>query len=170
MGKPAVQIDLSAGDRAELERLAGRRKTAQGLAVRARIVLAAADGLENKEICRLLDLVPNTVGKWRRRYAEFGIDGLHDEPRPGAPREIGDAEIAETIRLTLESKPEGATHWSLRSMAKAVGYAPSTIHRIWKAYSLQPHRVETFKLSSDPLFVEKVRTSSGCTWPRRSAP
>ncbi len=161
MGKPAVRIALSAEERAALEGLAGRRRTAQALALRARIVLAAADGLENKEICRRLDVVPNTAGKWRRRYAEQGIDGLHDEARPGAPREIGDDEIAETIRLTLERTPEGATHWSLRSMAEAVGHAPSTIHRIWKAFGLQPHRVETFKLSTDPLFVEKVRDIIG---------
>jgi transposase len=161
VSKVAVRIDLAAAERRELEQLVGRRGTAQGLALRARIVLAAAEGLENKEICQQLGVVPNTVGKWRRRYAASRIDGLYDEPRPGAPREIGDEEIAETIRLTLESLPEGATHWSLRSMAKAVGHAPSTIHRIWKAFSLQPHRVETFKLSTDPLFVEKVRDIIG---------
>ena len=161
MGRVAVRIDLSASDRADLEGLVGRRGTAQGLALRARIVLAAAEGVENKEICRRFGVMPNTAGKWRRRYAQSGLEGLYDEPRPGAPREIGDDEIAETVRLTLETRPAGATHWSLRSMAKAVGHAPSTIHRIWKAFSLQPHRAETFKLSSDPLFVEKVRDIIG---------
>lgn len=161
MSKVAVRIELSVAERAELEGLVGRRGTAQGLALRSRIVLAAAAGQENKEICRHLGVAANTAGKWRRRYAEFRLAGLYDEPRPGAPREIGDDEIAETIRLTLESLPKGATHWSLRSMAKAVGHAPSTIHRIWKAFSLQPHRVETFKLSTDPLFVEKVRDIVG---------
>jgi transposase len=161
MGKPAVAIELTEEERRGLEGLAGRRRTAQGLARRARIVLLAADGLENKEICVELNADANTVGKWRRRYAERRMDGLMDEPRPGAPRQIGDDEIAETIRLTLESTPRNATHWSLRSMAAAVGHAPSTIHRIWKAFGLQPHRVETFKLSTDPLFIEKVRDIVG---------
>jgi transposase len=161
MGKPAVSIDLTDDERRALAGLAGRRRTAQGLARRARIVLLAADGLENKEICARLDVDANSVGKWRRRFAEGRIDGLLDEPRPGRPRAIGDEEIAETIRLTLETTPRGATHWSLRSMAAAVGHAPSTVHRIWQAFGLQPHRVETFKLSKDPLFVEKVRDIVG---------
>ncbi len=101
------------------------------------------------------------VGKWRRRFAERRLDGLYDEPRPGAPRQIGDDEIAAVIRRTLEETPADATHWSLRSMARAVGHAPSTIHRIWRAFGLQPHRSETFKLSSDPFFVEKVRDIVG---------
>lgn len=113
--------------------------------------------MENKTIARTIGANENTVGKWRRRFAERRIDGLYDEPRPGAPRTITDEEIAETIRLTLETTPPDATHWSLRSMAAAVGHAPSTIHRIWQAFCIQPHRSETFKLSTDPLFVEKVR-------------
>ena len=141
--------------------LARAQKTGQALARRARIVLAAASGMENKAICAEVGADANTVGKWRRRFAEHRLDGLFDEPRPGTPRKIGDDEIAETIRLTLETRPPGATHWSLRSMAKAVGYAPSTIHRIWRAFGLQPHRTETFKLSNDPLFVEKVRDIVG---------
>src|SRR5205814_9369773 len=100
-------------------------------------------------------------GTWRNRFAESRMDGLYDEPRPGAPREIGDDEIAVTIRKTLETRPKGATHWSLRTMAKEIGHAPSTVHRIWQAFGLQPHRVETFKLSKDPLFVEKVRDIVG---------
>lgn len=131
------------------------------MARRARIVLAAAAGLENKIICAEVGADANTVSKWRRRFATERLDGLLDEPRPGTPRKIGDEAIAETIRLTLETTPAGATHWSLRSMAKAVGYAPSTIHRIWRAFRLQPHRSETFKLSTDPLFVEKVRDIVG---------
>ena len=158
---PAVSIELSAEEQAELEGLARRRKTAQGLARRARIVLLAAQGLQNKEIATRLGTDPNTVGKWRRRFAEQRYDGLYDEPRPGTPRKIGDEAIAETIRKTLEETPPEATHWSLRSMARATGYAPSTIHRIWKAFGLQPHRSETFKLSTDPLFVEKVRDIVG---------
>lgn len=161
MGKPAVAIDLSSLERRELESLARRRKTAQGLARRARIVLAAADGLENKVIVETVGADATTVGKWRRRFAERRLDGLYDEPRPGAPRRIGDDEIAEVVRRTLEETPPDATHWSLRSMARAVGHAPSTIHRVWQAFGLQPHRSESFKLSSDPFFVEKVRDIVG---------
>ena len=161
MGKPAVAIELSEVERRELVSLARAQKTGQAMARRARIVLAAATGLENKAICTEVGADANTVGKWRRRFAEHRLDGLLDEPRPGTPRQIGDDEIAETIRLTLETTPPGATHWSLRSMARAVGYAPSTIHRIWRAFDLQPHRSETFKLSNDPLFVEKVRDIVG---------
>ena len=161
MGKPAVAVELTSAERAELESLASRRRTAQGLARRARIVLAAADGMENQVIAEVVGADQNTVGKWRRRFAEQRIGGLCDEPRSGAPRQIGDDEIAETVRLTLETTPPAATHWSLRAMAAAVGHAPSTVHRIWKAFGLQPHRCETFKLSSDPWFVEKVRDIVG---------
>lgn len=161
MGKAAAEIVLTAQERSELEGLVRRRGTAQGLARRAHIVLLASEGIENKEIAARLGAMPNTVGKWRRRFAEQRLDGLYDEPRPGAPRQIGDEEIAETIRLTLETTPRDATHWSLRSMARAVGHAPSTIHRIWTAFGLQPHRTESFKLSSDALFVEKVRDIVG---------
>jgi transposase len=158
---PAVAIELSDREREELEGLSRRRRTAQGLARRAEIVLAAAAGLENKQIAARLGSDPTTVGKWRRRFAEHRLEGLYDAPRPGAPRRIGDDQIAETIRRTLEETPPDATHWSLRNMARATGYAPSTIHRIWQAFGLQPHRAETFKLSTDPLFVDKVRDIVG---------
>ena len=161
MSRVAVAITLSEVEQRELEGLARRRKTAQGLARRARIVLAASEGLENKAIVERVGSDATTVGKWRRRFAERGLDGLYDEPRSGAPRKIGDEEVAEIITRTLEETPPDGTHWSLRSMARAVGYAPSTIHRIWRAFGLQPHRSETFKLSSDPLFVEKVRDIVG---------
>ncbi len=161
MGKAAVAVALSDAEQRELESLARAHKTGQAMARRARIVLAAAAGLENKAICAEVGADANTVSKWRRRFAAQRLDGLLDEPRPGTPRRIGDDAIAETIRLTLETTPAGATHWSLRAMAQAVGYAPSTIHRIWRAFGLQPHRSETFKLSSDPLFVEKVRDIVG---------
>ncbi len=160
-GRIAVAIELSASERCELEGLARRRRTARGLARRARIVLLAAAGHENKKIAVDLGTTPDTVGKWRRRFDERRTDGLYDEPRSGALRTIGDDAIAETVRRTLEETPADATHWSLRSMSRAVGYAPSTIHRIWRAFGLQPHRSETFKLSSDPLFVEKVRDIVG---------
>jgi transposase len=161
MGKPAVAIELNEAERRELEALARAQKTGQALARRARIVLAAAAGLENKAICAEVGAEANTVGKWRRRFAEHRLDGLYDEPRPGTPRKIGDDAVAETIRLTLETTPRDATHWSLRSMARTTGYAPSTIHRMWRAFGLQPHRTESFKLSSDPLFVDKVRDIVG---------
>ena len=157
----ASTIVLTEEERRELESLTRRRKTGQALALRARIVLVAAEGGNNGQIAERLRIFRGTVGKWRERFARHRLEGLHDEPRPGAPRQIGDEEIAETVRRTLETRPPGATHWSLRTMAEAVGHAPSTIHRIWKAFGLQPHRSETFKLSSDPLFVEKVRDIVG---------
>jgi transposase len=157
----AVSIDLMATERAELEALLRRHGTAQALARRARIVLLAADGLTNSTIAEGLGIDKHTAGKWRNRFATARLDGLRDEPRPGAPRQIGDDAIAQTIHRTLETRPAGATHWSLRSMARATGYAPSTIHRIWQAFGLQPHRQATFKLSSDPMFVEKVRDIVG---------
>ncbi|WP_424138254.1 IS630 family transposase [Roseomonas chloroacetimidivorans] len=161
MGRPAVPIVLDAAEWRELETAARAHKTGQAMARRARIVLAAAAGLENRAICAEVGADANTVGKWRRRFAAYRLDGLLDEPRPGTPRKIGDDEIADTIRRTLETTPSGATYWSLRSMAEAVGYAPSTIHRIWRAFGLQPHRSETFKLSAAPLFVEKLRDIVG---------
>ena len=160
-GRVAVAIELSVSERRALGELARRRRTAQGLARRARIVLLAAEGLENKTIAAELGAAPDTVGVWRRRFAERRLEGLHDEPRPGTPRRISDDAVAETIRRTLEETPADATHWSLRSMARSTGYAPSTIHRIWRAFGLQPHRSKSFKLSSDPFFVEKVRDIVG---------
>jgi transposase len=160
-GRVAVGIVLDEAEQAALSALTRKHGAAQSLAMRARIVLAAASGLNNQEIAAKLDVGAHTVGVWRKRFASARMDGLYDEPRPGAPRQIGDDEIAATVRKTLETRPKGATHWSLRTMGKAVGHAPSTIHRIWQAFGLQPHRAETFKLSSDPLFVEKVRDIVG---------
>jgi transposase len=157
----AVAIVLEAEEKSELMALTRKHGAPQALAERARIVLAAGAGLNNKEIAAKVGVCAATAGTWRNRFAESRMDGLYDEPRPGAPREIGDDEIAVTIRKTLETRPKGATHWSLRTMAKEIGHAPSTVHRIWQAFGLQPHRVETFKLSSDPLFVEKVRDIVG---------
>jgi transposase len=157
----AVSIVLDEAEKRELASLTRKHGAPQALAERARIVLAAASGLNNKEIAAKLGVCAATAGTWRNRFAESGMDGLCDEPRPGAPRKIGDDEIAATLRKTLESRPAGATHWSLRTMAKEIGHAPSTVHRIWRAFGLQPHRSESFKLSSDPLFVEKVRDIVG---------
>jgi transposase len=157
----AVEIVLDETEKRELTALTRRHGAPQALAERARIVLAAASGLMNKDIADKLGVCPHTAGTWRNRFARTRMDGLYDEPRPGAPREIGDDEIAFVIRKTLATNPRGATHWSLRTMAKEIGHAPSTVHRIWRAFGLQPHRSETFKLSSDPLFVEKVRDIVG---------
>ena len=157
----AAAVVLDDTEKHALTVLIRKHGAPQALAYRARIVLAAANGLTNKEIAAQLGICPHTAGVWRNRFVHDRMDGLYDEPRPGAPRQIGDDAIAATIRKTLEARPEGATHWSLRTMAKEAGYAPSTIHRIWRAFGLQPHRSETFKLSSDPLFVEKVRDIVG---------
>jgi transposase len=155
-------INLTAEERATLEAWTRRRKTSQGLASRARIVLACADsGKNNNAVGGDLRIARETVGKWRSRFLKHRVEGLLDEPRPGAPRKIGDAAVERVITMTLESTPRDATHWSTRSMAKATGMSQSAITRIWRAFSLQPHRQETFKLSKDPLFVEKVRDIVG---------
>ena len=160
-GRPVVELVLSCEEEAALQTLTRRRKTAQSLAMRARIVLLCAEGLSNKAAAERLGVDQGTVGKWRRRFAEARIDGLHDEPRPGGPRTISDEEVEAVIIKTLESQPENATHWSSREMAKASGVSTSSVQRIWRAFGLQPHRVENFKLSKDPLFVEKVRDVVG---------
>ena len=160
-GRRAVHIELSVGERADLEARARRRKTSRGDAMRASIVLLAAGGMANLAIAKRLRITRVTVATWRKRFAAERMAGLSDEPRPGAPRKIGDDKITEVVTATLETLPTAATHWSTRSMAKASGLSVSSVHRIWQAFSLQPHRSETFKLSTDPLFVEKVRDIVG---------
>jgi len=160
-GRPTVPVKLSSVQRDELQRWAARRTTAQGLAMRARIVLSCAGGSTNVAVARQLRTTPQTVGRWRQRFIGRGPDGLLDEPRPGAPRRIGDETLEEVIRLTLETTPTNATHWSTRDMAKVTGLSQMSISRIWRAFGLQPHRSETFKLSKDPLFIEKVRDIVG---------
>jgi transposase len=161
MGTRAVSVELTRAERLELTSLSVRRNTAQSLALRARIVLACAEGEQNKRVAAALEVDVDTVGKWRRRFAEHRIDGLQDEPRSGTPRTIDDARIEATIVRTLESLPPGATHWSSRGMARASGLSVSTVQRVWRAFGLQPHRLETFKLSTDPNFVAKVRDVVG---------
>lgn len=156
----AVKIVLSAEELGELETLVRRRKSSHGAATRARIVLLAAEGLNNSTIAKKLDVSRLTVGTWRRRFAKKRRDGLDDEPRPGAPRKIGDDKITEVVTKT-QTMPQDATHWSRRSMARSSGVSVTSVHRIWGAFGLQPHRVETFKLSTDPMFVEKVRDIVG---------
>lgn len=160
-GRPKAELVVSEVERETLVAWTRRRKTAQVLALRAQIVLRCATGLENQEVAAELGLSRPTVGKWRQRFVELRLDGLSDEPRPGQPRKIGDAEVEKVIVKTLESQPRGATHWSTRSMAKAAGLNQTAISRIWRAFALQPHRSETFKLSKDPLFIDKVRDIVG---------
>ena len=159
--KAASEITLSEAERSTLERLVRRRKVSRGDAQRAAIVLRAAEGKNNCEIADIVGVTRQTVRTWRERFAEHRLDGLDDEPRCGAPRKIGDDCIEAIVVKTLETKPDNATHWSTRGMAKASGVSTSTVNRIWKAFSLQPHRTETFKLSTDPQFVEKVRDIVG---------
>jgi transposase len=157
----AVPVVLSVEEREQLEAWARRRSSAQALAQRSRIVLAAADGLKNTEIAERLGITHGMARRWRTRFAEARLDGLVDEPRPGRPRLISDAQVEEVIVRTLETTPRDATHWSTRSMAAQVGLSQSAISRIWRAFGLQPHRVETWKLSRDPLFIDKVRDVVG---------
>jgi transposase len=160
-GRPLKPFMLTANERATLEGWSRRRTTAQAVALRARIVLLAADGQSNTQIARRERVTRPTVGKWRRRFVEQRLDGLLDEPRPGVPRQITDAAVERVITQTLESTPRDATHWSTRTLAKHTDMSQSAIARIWKAFGLQPHRTETFKLSKDPLFVPKVRDVVG---------
>lgn len=133
-----------------------RAKSAQALALRSRIVLACAEGLDNKSVAARLGCAAATVGKWRSRFVELRLDGLADEPRPGRPASISAEQVEDVVVATLESTPKNATHWSRAKMAERTGLSRSTIGRIWKAFELKPHREEGFKLSNDPLFVEKV--------------
>ena len=157
----ATPLALTPEERAELEKLVRRRKTAQDLALRARIVLRCADGATNQAVAGEVGVCAHTVGKRRERFAGGRLDGLRDEPRSGAPRTVTDARVAELLVRTLETMPEGATHWSTRSMAAACGLSPATVQRVWHAFGLKPHRVETFTFSSDPAFVDKVRDIVG---------
>jgi len=160
-GRKPVTVQIDEQDRVRLEEWARRPKTAQALALRARIVLRAGEGLDSTQIAHELSVHPSTARKWRGRFAERGLDGLLDEPRPGQPRKLTDAQIEAVIRRTLETKPAGATHWSTRTMAAACGLNQTAVSRIWRAFALQPHRSENFKLSKDPLFIDKVRDIVG---------
>jgi len=160
-GRPKAPLVLTSEERQVLERYVRRGKTSQRLASRGRIVLRCAEGADNAVVARELRVTPATVGKWRKRFLNQRLDGLLDEPRPGAPRKIGDDLVEQVVKDTLESTPRNATHWSTRSMAEKVGLSRMAISRIWRAFSLQPHRSETFTLSKDPLLVEKVRDIVG---------
>src|SRR5947209_1578861 len=155
-GRPKAVLELTDTEREQLVRWERRRKSSQALALRSRIVLRCAEGGANKDVAAACGVSQATVGKWRRRFCELRLDGLCDEPRPGRPRTITVEQVERVVVDTLESAPENATHWSRRKMAERSGLSRSTIGRIWQAFGLQPHRTETFKLSNDPLFVEKV--------------
>ncbi|MFC7632838.1 IS630 family transposase [Paraburkholderia humisilvae] len=155
-GRPKAPRVLSGQEREQLIALTMRRKTAQALALRARIVLACAEGFDNNTVATGQRVNAHTVSKWRSRFISHRVDGLPDAPRPGAPRTIGDAQVDAVVARTLESVPMGATHWSTRTMAREMGMS-----RIWRTFGLQPHRQETFKLSTDPFFVDKVRDIVG---------
>ena len=157
----APKLVLSDEERQVLESYVRRKKTAQALAWRARIILRVADGGHDGIVAEELGVDRGAVGRWRRRFTERRLQGLHDEPRPGAPRKITDVQVERVIVDTLESTPKGATHWSTRDMAGHAGLSHSTIGRIWRAFGLKPHRSETFQLSNDPLFVDKVRDIVG---------
>ncbi|MGB8879532.1 MAG: IS630 family transposase [Solirubrobacteraceae bacterium] len=157
----AVVIELTDEERSVLESWTRRHTSAQALALRARIVLAAAGLVTNGEIAESLGVSRPTVTKWRNRFAERRLEGLLDEPRPGRPRTVTDEQVERVVITTLESAPKDATHWSTRSMAREVGITPDAVMRIWHAFGLQPHRQETWKLSKDPQFIEKIHDICG---------
>lgn len=160
-GRPKKPLELTSAEREELEQISRRTRSARHPAFRAKIILACSSGMTNTAVAATLRTTNQTVGLWRKRFLEQRLDGLQDEPRAGRPREITDARIEEVVTKTLESVPEGATHWSTRQMAKNIGLSHSTIGRVWRAFGLKPHRADTFKLSPDPLLVPKVRDIVG---------
>ena len=160
-GRPKQPLKLTREERDRLESLAHRARSQPLLARRARVVLACGDGLNNSRVARKLRVSPGMVGKWRARFLKARLEGLYDEPRPGAPRTVSDEQVEKVVIKTLESTPRGETHWSTRGLAKATGLSRMTISRIWRAFGLQPHRRDTFKLSPDPLLIEKVRDIVG---------
>jgi len=160
-GRPKPDVCLSSGEKEQLQSMVSSRSLPYGLVTRARIVLLAAEGATNREISGKVGLSAQSVCKWRRRFLAQGLSGLHDELRPGRPRSISDEQVASLIRQTLNTQPRDGTHWTIRSLAKQAQISRPTIHRIWRAFGLQPHRQRHFKLSTDPFFVEKVRDIVG---------
>lgn len=160
-GRPKAKLTITDDERAELERLSRRMRTNRHLALRAKMILKCDEGLTNLAVGKKLKVSNRTVGTWRKRFIEHRVEGLYDEPKPGRPREITDDEVEAVIVKTLEEKPKGRTHWSTRKMAEEAGISHSTVGRIWRTFGLQPHVVRTFKVSDDPLFIEKVRDVVG---------
>ena len=161
LGRPKRPLVLAEDERSQLKGIASSRSLPHGLVQRARLVLMAADGLSNAAIAEKLQLSRQSVCKWRQRYLQQGLQGLHDELRPGRPRSISDERVAALVRKTLQTRPKDGTHWTVRSIARETRLSPATVHRIWQAFGLQPHRQRHFKLSTDPFFVEKVRDIVG---------
>jgi putative transposase len=161
MGRPKASLVLTEQDREQLQGLASSRSLPAGLVNRARIILLSAGGKTNQQIARKLGIANGTVGKWRRRFVQLRVTGLHDELRPGRPRSISDERVAQLVAKTLQTRPKHGTHWSVRQMACQTRLAKSTVHRVWQAFGLEPHRQRHFKLSNDPFFVEKVRDIVG---------
>src|SRR5580704_3988108 len=160
-GRPLPALELTAEERRELSGFAASRSLPHALVSRAQLVLLAAEGVPNGEIGERLNWSKPTVGKWRQRFVEDRLQGLYDELRPGRPRSVSDEQVAVLLRRTLKQKPPGTTHWSVRLAAEASGLSKSTVHRVFQLFSLQPHRSKSFKLSTDPFFVEKVRDVVG---------
>lgn len=160
-GRPKAELVLSAEERTALEGWVRRPSTPQSWALRCRIILACASGATNKDVAAELGSTPHAVGRWRARFIQYRIAGLGDMPRPGGPRTVTDERVLEVVTKTLERTPADATHWSTRSMAKESGLSQSTVSRIWRAFGLQPHRSESFKLSTDPYFIDKVHDVVG---------
>ncbi len=160
-GRPTSRPVATEEQRAELEAWSRRRTLGHQLVRRTQIILACLDGKTDLAVASELGVNPSTVSKWRRRFAEAGVPGLLDAPRSGGPRTIGDEQVAELVRMTIETTPRGATHWSTRSLAKKLGLSHSTVGRVWRAFRLKPHRTEGFTFSNDPMFVEKVRDVVG---------
>ena len=160
-GRPKQPLVLSVEERERLESLAHRARSQPALARRARVVLACSEGLDNKSVAKKLRCSLGMVGKWRSRFLKTRLEGLYDEPRPGAPRKVTDDDVEQIIIQTLETTPRGQTHWSTRELAKATGFSRMTISRVWRAFGMQPHRTESFKLSPDPQLIEKVRDIVG---------
>src|SRR5487761_680455 len=162
LGRPLARLQLEPEQREQLEAMASSRSLPHGLVTRVRIVLLSADGLSNKDIATRLRLNQVTVGLWRRRFVKQGLSGLHEELRPGRPRSIPDEKVATLIRRTLRTKPKDGTHWSCRALPAETRLSKSTIHRIWRAFGLQPHRARHFQLSKDPFSSRRYGTLSGC--------
>jgi transposase len=160
-GRPKQALVLSEEERERLESVAHRARSQPALARRARVVLGCAEGLDNKAVAKKLRCSLGMVGKWRLRFLKTRLEGLYDEPRPGAPRKVTDEQIEQIIIQTLETTPRGQTHWSTRELAKVTGFSRMTISRVWRAFGMQPHRADSFKLSPDPLLIEKVRDIVG---------
>jgi transposase len=161
MGRPKARLEIDEQQRKQLMAIVRRTSSSQSHVLRARIVLECAEGLDNQDVAEDLGTTGQTVGKWRRRFIADGLEGLFDAPRLGAPRSVSDEHVATVIRKTLEESPKNATHWSTRSMGKQIGISPSSVSRIWRAFGLKPHRMDSFSLSGDPFFVEKVRDVVG---------